>query len=71
MAQNLNNVQYVFMQNAGLLQAPPGQTYQLPPSSLIGPIGMRRRNPDGRLISIHKTNLGLANDAVGEALYTA
>ena len=59
------------MQNAGLLQAPPGQMYQLPKSSLIGPIGMRLRNPDGRLISIHKTNLGFANDAVGEALYTA
>jgi len=53
MAQNMNNVQYVFLQNAGHLQAPPGQTYELPLSSLIGMIGMSRRNPDDQKISPH------------------
>jgi len=58
MAQNIINVQYVFMQSTGHLQAPRGQMYQLPPSTLIGTIGMCRRNPDGQKINAHKMNMG-------------
>ena len=46
MAQNIINVQYIQMQNPGLEQAPPGQTYQLPPNSLLGEISVKRKNPE-------------------------
>ena len=49
-------MQYVFMQNAGVLAR--GQTDQLPPSSLQGPISMHRTNPGGRAISDNKLNVG-------------
>jgi len=44
MAQNIN-MQYVFMQNAGVLA--PGETDQLPASSLQGAIRMHRTNSGG------------------------
>jgi len=43
------------MQNAGVLA--PGQTDQLPPSSLQGAISMHRTNPGSRVISDHKLNM--------------
>jgi len=46
------------MQNAGHLQAQREQTYQLPPSTLIGTIGMSDSNPDGPKISAHNMNMG-------------
>jgi len=55
MAQNVN-MQYVFMQNAAGLA--PGQTDQLPPSSLTGAISMHRTNPGGLAISDHNLNMG-------------
>ena len=55
MAQNVN-MQYVFMQNAGVLA--PGQTDQLLSSSLQGAISMHRTNPGGRAISDHMLNIG-------------
>jgi len=69
MVQNIINIQYVFMQNAGHLQAPPGQMYQLPPSTLIGTIGMSHRNPDGQKISTHGTNMGFTAGRPSEDLY--
>jgi len=44
MAQNIN-MQYVLMQNAGVLA--PGQTDQLPPGWLQGAISLHRTNPGG------------------------
>jgi len=67
MAQNIN-LQYVFMQNPGVLA--PGQTDQLPPSSLQGGIGMRRTNPGGRLVSAHKLNMGFTQVQAQKRLYT-
>jgi len=55
MAQNIN-MQYVFMQNAGVLA--PGQIDQLPPSSREGAISRHRTNRGSRAISDHKLNMG-------------
>jgi len=67
MAQNIN-MQYVFMQNAGVLA--PGQTDQLPPSSLQGAISMHRTNPGGRAISDHKLNMGFTQVQAQKKMYT-
>jgi len=70
MAQNVNNVHYVHMANTE--QAPPpGQTYQLPPNSLAGHIGMGRSNPGGRSTTDHKLNMGFLMDNPGKAQYNA
>jgi len=71
MAQNINNVQCLFWQNAGHLQAPLGQTYQVPPSSPTGMIGMSRRDPDGGKISTHKRNMGFTAGKPSKDLYNA
>jgi len=55
LAQNIN-VQYIFMQNGGVLA--PGQTDQLPPSLLQGAISMQRTNPGGQAITDHNLNMG-------------
>jgi len=67
MAQNMN-IQYVFMQNAGVLA--PGQTDQLPPSSLQGAISMHRINPDRGGISDHKLNMGFTQVEAQKKMYT-
>ena len=68
MAQNLNNVQYVHIPNAGNQQAPPGQTYQLPPNSFS--VAINVRIPDhGKKISIHKTAIGIQHGNAGENMY--
>jgi len=67
MAQNIN-MQYVFMQNAGVLA--PGQTDQLRPSSLQGEISMDRTNPGGRAISDHKLNMGFTQVQAQKKMYT-
>ena len=68
MAQNLNNVQYVHMPNAGNQPAPPGQTYQLPPNSFG--VAINIRIPDhGKKISIHKTAIGIRHGNAGEDMY--
>jgi len=71
MAQNIIKVLYVFMQDGGHLQTPPEQRYELPPSSLIGTIGMRRRKPDGPRISPNKMNMGFTVGKPSEDLYKA
>jgi len=67
MAQNIN-IQYVFMQNAGVLA--PGQTDQLPPSSLQGAISMHCTNPGGRAITDHKLNMGFTQVQAQKKMYT-
>ena len=59
------------MQNPGVQQAPPGQTYQLPPNSLPGEISVKRKNPEAGKgkIKTHKAFIGITDDAAGEALY--
>jgi len=67
MAQNIN-MQCVFMQNAGVLA--PGQTDQLPPSSLQLAISMHRTNLGGRAISDHKLNKGFTQVQAQKKMYT-
>ena len=58
MAHNINHVQYVYMQNPGMQQAPAGQTYQLPPNSLAGVISAARPNTGGFSITHFKRSVG-------------
>jgi len=60
-------MQYVFMQNAGVLAL--GQTDQLPPSWLQGAISMHRTNPGGRAISDHKLNMGFTQVQAQKKMY--
>ena len=71
MAQNINIVQYVHIQNPGAQQARQGQTYQLPPNSLGGVISAKRQNPEAgkRKIKTHKAFIGITDNAAGEGLY--
>jgi len=61
-------MQYLFMQNAGVLA--PGQTDQLPPSSLQGAISMHRTNPGGPAISDRKLNMGFTQVQAQKKMYT-
>jgi len=67
MAENIH-MQYVFMQNAGVLA--PGQTDQLPPSSHQGAISMHHTNPGGRAISNYKLNMGFTQVQARKKMYT-
>ena len=68
MAQNLNNLQYIHMPNAGNQQAPQGQTYELPPNSFC--VAINVRIPDhGKNISIRKTPIGIRHGNAGEDIY--
>ena len=71
MVQNIITVQYIHMQTLGVQQAPPGQTYQLPPNSRPGEIRVKHKNPDAgkRKIKTHKAFIGITDDTAGEALY--
>jgi len=55
-----NNVEYLYMPNAGNLQAPAGQSYHLPQVSLRGYISSRRTNY--RKIVDHKLSMGIPDD---------
>ena len=71
MAQNINNVQYVHMTNLGVGQAPPpGQPYQLPQNSLAEPISTSCSNPESRLTTLHKANMGIGWNA-NKGMYSA
>ena len=61
-------MQYVFMQNAGVLS--PGQTEQLQPGSLQGAISMHRTNAGGWAISDHKLNMGITQVPAQKKMYT-
>ena len=71
MAQNIINVQYIHMQNPGVQEAPPGQTYELSRNSLPEEITVKRKNPGAgkRKINTHKAIIGITDDAADEALY--
>jgi len=56
------------MENAGVLA--PGQTDQLPPSSLQGAISMHRTNPGGRAICDHKLNRSFTQVQAQKKMYT-
>ena len=58
MADNINHIHYVYIQNPGMQQAPAGQTYQLPPNSLAGVISAARPNGGGPSITYSKRPLG-------------
>ena len=61
MAQNNNIVGYALIPAGGGHQRPPvGQTYHLPPFTLIGEYSHRR--PDRRLINDHKLSMGIPHD---------
>ena len=59
MAHNINCVQYVYIQNPGMQQAPSGEMYQLPPNSLTGEISAARPNARGLSITDFKRAVGL------------
>jgi len=64
MAHNIIDVRYVYMHNPGAQQAPAGQTYQLPPNSLLRVISATRPNPVGQSITHYKGAMGFpANNA--------
>ena len=68
MGQNLKNVQYVHMPNAGNQQAPPGQTYQLPANSFG--VAINVKIPDhGKKIRIHKVAIDIRHGNAGEDMY--
>ena len=71
MAQNINIVQYIQIQNPGAQQDPQGRTYQLPPNSLAGVIGAKWKNPETgkQKIKTHKAFIGITENDAGEALY--
>ena len=72
MAQSIiNKVQYIHMEDPGAQEAPPGQTYQLPPNSLLGEISGKRKNSEAgkRKINMHKAFIGITDDDAGEALF--
>jgi len=55
-----NKVEYIYMPNAGNLQAPAAQTHHLLPVSLIGYISSRRSNY--RMIVDYKLSMGLPDE---------
>ena len=58
MAHNINHVQYLYIQNLGMQQAPAQQTYQLPPNSLARVISTARPNTGGFSITHFKRSVG-------------
>jgi len=69
MAQNIIHVQYVYMHNPGALHAPAGQTYQLPPNSLLGVISATRPNPGGQSITHYKGAMDFPAHNAGAVVY--
>jgi len=69
MAHNIIHVRYVYMHNPGAQQAPAGQTYQLPPNSLLGVISATRPNPGGQVITHYKGAMGFPANNAGAVVY--
>ena len=57
------------MHNPGAQQAPAGQTYQLPPNSLLGVISATYPNPGGQSITQCKGAMGFAANNSGAVVY--
>jgi len=69
MAHNIIHVRYVYMHNPGGQQAPAGQTYQLPPNSVLGVISATRPNPGGQSITHYKGAMGFPANNAGAVVY--
>jgi len=69
MAHNIIQVRYVYMHNPGAQQAPAGQTYQLPPNSLLRVMSATRTNPGGQSIPHYKRAVGFPADNAGAVVY--
>jgi len=57
------------MHNPGAQQAPAGQTYQLPPNSLLGVISATRPNPGSQSITHYKGAMGFPANNAGAVMY--
>ena len=57
------------MHNPGAQQAPAGQTYQLPPISLLGVISATRPNPGGQSSTHHQGAIGFPTHNAGGVVY--
>ena len=64
MAQNNNIVVYALLPAGGAQQPPAGQTYHLPPFTLVGEYCHRR--PDRQSISAHKLAMGVPHNRINK-----
>jgi len=62
MAQNNHIVVYALLTAGGVQQPPAGQTYHLPPFTLVGEYSHRR--PDCQSIRAHKLAMGVPHDPI-------
>jgi len=69
MAHNIINLRYVYTHNPGGPQAPAGQTYQLPPNSLLRVISTTHPNPGGQAITHYKGAMGFPSNTAGAVVY--
>ena len=67
MAQNIINLEYTHVPNAGNAIVQAGHVNQLPPNSLVGNIDAKR--PDRRKLSEHKVSMGFTLTVQGKDLY--
>src|SRR5437588_3567000 len=67
MAQNIINLQYTCVPNAGHAIVPAGHVNQLPPNSLVGNI--HKKWPDHRKLSEHMVSMGFTLTVQGKVLY--
>src|SRR5437879_4159394 len=67
MAQNIINLEYTHVPNAGNAIVPAGHVNQLPPNSLGGNVDVKR--PDHRKLSEHKVSMGFTLTVQGKDLY--
>ena len=64
MAQNNNIVVYALLQAVGAHQPPAGQTYHLPPFTLVGEYSHQR--PNGQSVSAHKLAMGVPHHSINK-----
>jgi len=64
MAQNNNIVVYALLPAGGAQQPPVGQTYHLPPFTLVGEYSHRR--PDRQSISAYKLAMGVPHHPINK-----
>jgi len=57
------------MHNLGVQQALAGQTYQLPPNSILGVVSATRPNPGGQSITHYKGAMGFPANNAGAVVY--
>jgi len=64
MAQNNNIVVYALLPAEGAQQPPAGQTYHLPPFTLVGEYS--HRHPDRQSITAHKPAMGVPHHPINK-----